>query len=50
MPNRIAAGLAFVLSLSLAGPARAAAPEVPAAPPVDAYAPQPSVSKASIIG
>jgi len=55
MAKQGAAALAFALIVMLTGPvhaATAAAPAAPApfAPPVNAYAPQPSVAKASIIG
>ena len=55
MTNRAPALLSFALSFILAPAARAAALAVPAgpppaAPPVNAYAPQPRVAQASVIG
>ncbi len=53
MPNRASAALAVLLSSSSSAPSRAAtaaAAVPPAAPPVNAYAPQPRVERASIIG
>lgn len=46
----LAAALALLLSVPAAAAPAASAPVIPAAPPVNSYAPQPRVAKASIIG